>query len=342
MTIGVTPRLDSLESDNLLASLALLGLLRAIEVADKKRMYGQLNPRAAWDVDRLPLRPRLFLAKSASREEICEAAAIGIEYLSQAYDFGSRADLNYSRSEARSVLVAAAEASDLRNRSQTDALAALMTDAACRSEKNEIVDPTPLCLQFGQGHQHFLKRLEEVPKLKAPEKRGKGKKAITPTESQCLMEVLFQPWHRKDSTESFRWDPEEDVRYALMAGDPTDPAYKSGTQHGANRLAAIGLATLTVVPERRSGRVRANIIGGTFDRNGFAFSWPIWDEPASLATIRCLLAHPNLQRSDALRYLGVHQVMQARRVSVGKFMNFARATPIVAIATMRDERRLTA
>src|SRR5690606_17394920 len=135
-----------------------------------------------------------------------------------------------------------------------------------KPEKDEAVDPTPLCLLFGQGHQHFLERLADVPKLQTSPKRGKGKKAAIPTESQCLMETLFHPWHRNDPTPSFRWDPKEDVRYALMAGDPTDTAYKGGTQHGANRLAAIGLAALTVVPQRRFGRLRSNIIGGAFNR----------------------------------------------------------------------------
>lgn len=342
MTAAVSHRLDGLEPDNLLAFLALLGLLRSLEAADSNGTRGELHPRVAWDVDRLPLRPRLFLATALSQAEICEAVASGIARLCQTHDFGDRADLDYSPNDARSALVAAVQTSDARNRSRSDALTALMTDAALRPEKIETVDPTPLCLQFGQGHQHFLERLVKVPKLKAPEKRGKGKKASTPTESQCLIETLFQPWHRKDPTESFRWDPEEDVRYALMAGDPTDPAYKAGTQHGANRLAAIGLAALTVVPERRWGRIRSNVIGGAFDREGFSFAWPIWEEPASLAAIRSLLAHPDLRKPWALRYLRVHQVMQARRVSVGRFMNFARAMPIVEAAEMQAGERRTA
>ncbi|HEX6995506.1 MAG TPA: hypothetical protein VF339_15320 [Gammaproteobacteria bacterium] len=337
MTTAVSHRLDGLEPDNLLAFLALLGLLRAMDAADRERAEdGELRPRAAWDIDRLPLRPRLFLAQPMSQEEICETAASGIASLSQAYDFGNRADLKFSRDEARSELVAAAQASEVRNRSHADILGALMTDAAIKPEKDEAVDPTPLCLLFGQGHQHFLERLADVPKLQTPPNRGKGKKAVTLTEAECLMEALFRPWHRNDPTASFRWDPKEDVRYALMAGDPTDTAYKGGTQHGANRLAAIGLAALTVVPERRFGRMRPNIIGGAFDRDGFSFLWPIWEEPATLATIRALLAHPDLRKPGALGHLAVHQVMQARRVSVGKFMNFARATSVTGTVAMRE------
>jgi hypothetical protein len=117
-----------------------------------------------------------------------------------------------------------------------------------------LIDPTPLCLLFGQGHQHFLDRLSSVPRQIAPPQRGKGKKAIDISELDCLAEALFGAWHYDDPTFSFRWDPAEDVRYALLPGDPTDAAYKAGTQHGANRLAAVGLATLTLVPEMRARR----------------------------------------------------------------------------------------
>src|SRR5690606_5694932 len=133
---------------------------------------------------------------------------------------------------------------------------------------------------------------------------------------------------RTDPTPSFRWDPEEDVRYALMAGDPTNASYKGGTQHGANRLAIVGLAAFTVVPERRLGRVRPSVIGGAFDSTGFSVAWPIWRDPASFACIRALLAHPDLRSPDRLRHLSVDHVVVARRISVGKFMNFARARPV--------------
>lgn len=115
-----------------------------------------------------------------------------------------------------------------------------------------------------------------------------------------------------------------------MAGDPTDSAYKGGTQHGANRLAAIGLAVLTVVPETRAGRVRPAVIGGSFDSNGFSFGWPIWTDPASLAAIKTLLAHPEMAKPGALTHLGVEYVMTTRRIAVGKFMNFTAAQPTIA------------
>ena len=218
-------------------------------------------------------------------------------------------------------------------RTRADVLAALMTDGAVKDAKNADeppVDPTPLCLLFGQGHQHFLERFSAVPATLAPPPRGRGKNAVTLTASQCLAEALFAEWRRDDPTFSFRWDPDEDVRYALMAGDPTDAAYKGGTQHGANRLAAVGLAALTIFPEERAGRARPAIIGGEFGVEGFSLAWPIWREPASLAAIRSLLAHPRLREANGVAHLGVDHVVAARRISVGKFLNFSRARPLLA------------
>jgi hypothetical protein len=156
--------------------------------------------------------------------------------------------------------------------------------------------------------------------------RGERKSRRKISFSESVGEAIFRFWHREDpSTFAFRWDPEEDVRYALMAGNPTDSAYKGGTQHGANCLAVAGLATLAVVPRTRAGRVRPSVIGGAHSSEGFSFAWPIWEQPLSLPAIRALLAHPDLRTLSALAYLGIDHVRISRRISVGKFMNFTRA-----------------
>lgn len=329
MTAKTVHRLDGLEPDNLLAFLALLGLLRALEAADSET-DSKLQPRAAWDIDTPPLRPKLILSCAVTREEVTENATNGINFISASHHFGDQKNLNYSQEQCRELLQEEARAARLDSRGRADLLAALMSDVI-KKDKTDEIDPTPLCLLFGQGHQHFLERLAHVPQKPAPEPRGRGRQATSISESECLSEALFQPWHRNDKTPSFRWDPEEDVRYALMAGDPTDTAYKTGTQHGANRLAAIGLGVLTLAPEMRAGRVRPGVTGGARAAAGFSFAWPIWREPATLTAIRALLAHPGLREIDALAHLGVDHVMVAQRISVGKFMNFSRARPLQSL-----------
>lgn len=333
MTKTSSHRLDGLEPDNLLAFMALLGLMRALETSDHDHFDDRFLSRVAWDLNQPPLRPRLFLMRSSTREEIAERAAKGVELLAATHDFAGRKDLNYSREECRDILEQEGKATRFNARERADLLAALMSDAAIKDDKKEPVDPTPLCLLFGQGHQHFLDRLASVPRQPAPPPRGKGENAVVLSASECLSEALFQPWRRDDLTFSFRWDPDEDVRYALMAGDPTDAAYKSRTQHGANRLAAVGLAALTLVPEMRAGRVCPCIVGGSYGPKGFSIAWPIWREPATFSSIRGLLAHPDLRKPGALAYLGVSHVMAAQRIAVGKFTNFSRARPIGAVSS---------
>src|SRR5207253_410290 len=218
-------------------------------------------------------------------------------------------DLNYSDRFARRLLIDVVSAGD---REQADRWAALMCDAAAKDGK---IEATPLCLLFGQGHQHFLERLTAVPQMPAPPPRGRGRQIVTISAAQALHEALFKPWTRQDPTPAFRWDPAEDVRYALRADDPSGE--KPTTQHGANRLATLGLAGLTAAPVQRGRRVRLQVLGGTFERNEFAFYWPIWKEPTSLAGIRALLGHPALSRgSSELAHLGVAEVRRALRIGV--------------------------
>jgi hypothetical protein len=320
-------RLHGMEPDNVLAFLALLGTLRALEAVDEaERNDARLHPRAGWDVYKLPVRPILRLQHVISREELLARIASGVDRLSAGYDFGERSNIDYGATEARELLRTVVEHASMRERGKADLMAALMCDAALKSDKAAVVAATPLCLQFGQGHQHFLRRLAQVTREPAPPARKRGAKPISAT--ACLHEALFEPWHRSDPMgSSFRWDPEEDVRYALMAGNPTDPAYKQGTQHGANRLAALGVGALTGAPVTRGRTVRLGVLGGEHDR-GFSLAWPVWRDATSLASIRALLSHPELRVPGALAHLGVEWVVEARRISVGKFMNFGRAQPI--------------
>ena len=146
---------------------------------------------------------------------------------------------------------------------------------------------------------------------------------LTVSETDCLTEALFSTWARPDASPSFRWDPHEDVRYAHRA---TDQRTKETTQHGANRLAAVGLAALTVVPQRRAGEPRLGVLGGDRGADGsFSFSWPIWRDPISLSAIRALLGHPGLDDFPTRAALDIVDRRRTRRISSGKFMNFTPA-----------------
>lgn len=322
MTVHRIHRLDGLEPDNLLAFMALLGLLRALE---ETRPWW--CPRASWTVDEPPLRPCLHVAEDVGGEAITEAAAEGLAVLARHHDFDRLRDLRLSPHDARGRLQWAAD-SDVAYRA--DLWAALFSDAAVVG-RDGTVERTPLCLLRGQGKQYFLSRLASVPQETVPLERGSDRKRRSISEAECLAEALFAPWQRSDHAKarSFRWDPQEDVRHALRANDPTDRKTKDGTQHGANRLAAVGLSLLTVVPRHSRGGVHLTLLGGGCEQDGtHTVSWPIWREPASLSSIRALLSHPHLDDPETRAALGVMERRRARRTSSGRFMNFTRAVAI--------------
>jgi hypothetical protein len=310
-------RLSGLEPDNLLAFLALLGLLRALDTARP-----EWRARVYWDVTMQPLRPILLLAAAQAEAAVAVAAAEGVAVLAATHRF-DRNDLNYPAEEARRWLLAAEDPH------RADLLGALMSDGARREDGS--VWPTPLCFLFGQGHQHFLARLADIPAGRLPAKLAKTRRPPDLNAPDFIARTLFAPWTRNDPTDGLRWDPAEDRRYALRADNPSgDPA---GMQHGANRLAAVGLPTLPGAVVRRRGDTRfLNAATSYGEDGGIRITWPIWRLAARLAAIRALLAHPALA-GDAkaiaeLMPQGVAFAFRAQRISVGKFFNVTLAERI--------------
>ena len=307
-------RLQGLEADNLLAFLALLGLLRALQQARP-----HWHSRAAWDLSHAPLRPFLQLREPVEAKSLCEAAASGVQQLAAAHDFGGLSKLKLSKPEARQRLLQARDHARVGDKLGAELWSALISDVAIRS-KAETVDRTPLCL-LDVAQTSFLKNLADVCRLEALP-RGDGDQEVRFVEA--INKALFGAWGRVDRTPSFRWDPSEDSRHAYRWAAPSDE--KQGVEHGANMLAAVGLPSLTVAPYQRGNQVRLQVLGGE-PSEGFSFAWPIWREPTSLASICSLLSHPDLRTPGALAHLGVEQVRVSRRISPpgSKYANFTRA-----------------
>jgi hypothetical protein len=296
--VTTTLKLKGLEADNLLAFLALLGLLRALDAA-KPQWY----PRAAWRGT--PMVGELQLDDISDADEIVAATEEGIQSLAQAYIF-DRANVTYTPDEFRRV---AEEVRDDRRRAEL--IAALASDGAVKRD-GEMVEVTPLCAMFGQGHQHFLARLAGSAKREHPANLAD------------LSDALFKQWRYEDDTDGLRWDPIEDRRYAHQFGDPSEAKNQIGTVTGANRLAAIGFAAFTSVPQA-TGLVTLGISGRRGERD---VCWPLPNVPTSGTGYVALLAHPALGADDgawALAAYGVYGVARARRFQVGKYVNFERA-----------------
>ncbi|MCL6609048.1 MAG: hypothetical protein K6T74_13255 [Geminicoccaceae bacterium] len=304
-------RLEGLEPANPLAFLALLGLLRALEEvdagkADDERWW----PRAFWAVDSGAWQPVLRLAAQVDRGSLCGRIVDGIRAFGEAYALSSRAVPDFPLAEYRGLADTALDAGPSADRRRLDVLAAVATDQKENNAKDrtgKVTARTPLC--FAAGNEDFLPRLEELVR--------------TANDGQNIECALFGRWQRRGKKRySFRWDPEEAARQALMAGDPTDDRYRLGSETGANRLAVIGLSTLPVLRDPASGDTV--VPGGARADREIALHWPIWTEPASLAAIRALLVHPRLvqsdrERTETLGHLGVVGVYRAGVVRLGNY-----------------------
>jgi hypothetical protein len=176
---------------------------------------------------------------------------------------------------------------------------------------------------------NFLQGLKALAAAAQPEKKNRSRDPKYPKDAaECIAQAVFAPWERLDRPAGLRWDPNEAKRHAYQWNAPTDEQPR--TQHGANRLAVVGLSGLTAVPVSARGAARLSVIGGEDGRDGFSFAWPIWREPASFAAIRALLSHPELRRPGALDRLGVDHVRVSRRIGLERYRNFTHAEPLAA------------
>lgn len=218
------------------------------------------------------------------------------------------------------------------NRIAIDMLAAFGSDAVVARESNgkekSRIEVTPFCFIKGSGNQFFLDTARcLMNKVEMREKK------LYKGEKEPLYKALFQEWDYLDETLSMRWDPLDDRRYALMDIDPSDPKSKSGTVWMANLLAYRALALFPSAPVKRQLKTTGWIRLEESKKERDVFTWPIWDKPIGVETIRSLLQHSEMvKKSPSLKKLiplGVCAYFRAKRIQEGKFFNFSPAYPPV-------------
>jgi hypothetical protein len=303
--------LPGLEADSLLAFLALMGLLRALETARPN-----WKPRASWQGP--PWVALLHLSEDADKAAVAGAANEGILTIAREFNVDGRHNVDFDRDDYRAYV------ERTRAHPTGAALAAALTSEWPEKKAGGLA-ASPLVMMFGQGHQNFLDRLLDVPRGELPSRLKKLKSPPDMRDATKIAEALFLPWKREDDAHGFRWDPEEDQRYALRFDDPS-AAGAALTVVGANRLAAIGFLSFPSAPGVR----RMTTVGVSHEKGEWAFLWPIWSPPLSRLAIEALLSHPDLIRCapNKLRSYGVLEIFRAYRISNGKYMNMTRARPV--------------
>lgn len=305
--------LPGFQPDNLLAFLGLIGLLRAVDAARPT-----WRARLTWFGP--PWQAAIHAEASLDEQVLTDATTDGLRALAPSYQFGNKADLDWSAAEFREYANPILREG---GRASADLLAALASDGAARRDsggQDGKLMATALCTMFGQGHQHFLGQLAHL-----------SDHANANTISDDLVATLFKPWHYEERKESlkFRWDPVEDRRYAYRYSNPSGQVVT--TVPGANILGALGFPLFVVAPR---GQELGTLAFWHRDRERFV-TWPIWAGPLSLASIRALLTHPEIlswtpKRSELAPY-GVAELMRSIRIQTDKYFNFGPALPLWGI-----------
>lgn len=163
---------------------------------------------------------------------------------------------------------------------QSYALAGL----ACST--GDAVSESTLCAANGASHQELIRSIRDVLSL---------------TQRDHVSDALFVPWTKSYEVPderrkklslgtrkpTLRLDPADERLYALRATNPTPPSSEYKTELGANALAVPAFELLPVCPMRRPICIASR---AQRRQNRVFFQWCLWDVPATLSSVRSLLA----------------------------------------------------
>ncbi len=304
------------DGSNPLAFLAALGTLLAAT-----RVYPGTKMR--WERQG-PWIPVLCLPGTVSPEILVEKLAeeLGRFVGHPAFALGElRADnLVGTTVEFHSIAKAALAAASNRDRTYFDYLASFGTDAISLRNNPEQFADTSFRTMAGAGHQHFLKFMRNI---------------IGATRAEHLAKAMFASWRYDDplTNHSLRWDPADDVRYALRWKNPSSESTlraKSGSVLGANRLAIEGIRFFPCIA------TNTNLATTGFrnpPRADIEFSWPIWQAPLGGDAVRSMLSCKFLQTDEPevaeISTVNTVALFRSRRITQGKFRNFTPARPVL-------------
>lgn len=299
--------LSGIDGANPLGFLAALGTLRTLARSSNAAALHWTKHANAW-------RPILTTEAPAQAEELVDQLHKKLKASIPAEVFALGDNPSVPLDVFRSYAEAAARTALDGDRTRADFATAFAGEFP-PSDKDGRVPDTALRTMSGAGHQHFLKFMRNFVEQTLP---------------GHLHKTLFEHWRYDDPVQNMtlRWDPSDDSRYALRWADPSgDPERKSiGSMWGANRLAIEALPLFPTLPTRRQLETAGFHTEGARKTH---WTWPIWDKPAGLDTLRSLLDMADVHRSDrasvqpqGLAARGIVDVYRSRRLTTGKFRNF--------------------
>jgi hypothetical protein len=286
-------RLAGMDGSHLLGFMAALGMLRLLDEDASERNFPR--PTLAFDAQ--------FMAE-LGRVPDDHAALVSVmaERLKCRARFYS-GDLSAVNKPADFTPVSFEGFARAATRWQQDALSGL----ACATGGDEVAEST-LCAANGASHQELIRSMRDVLSLVEPEH---------------LDAALFKTWSKEYSVPAdkrkvlslgtrkptLRLDPADERLYALRATDPTPSSSEYKTELGAQALAIPAFELLPVCPSRRPVCVSSRR-----ERDRVFFDWVLWNVPATIATVRTLLA-AGPRDADAAGARGAFVAFRVARVT---------------------------
>lgn len=298
--------LTGLDAANPLAFLAALGTLRVLS-----RIWPERAVRLGWESCGGRWIPFLNFSGDASPKDVITALDPALHAMDGHRAFTFADDLKLPAARFKEFACEAGR--DARNGG--DPVAAEFAAAfACEAltDENGNVQDTAFRTMSGAGHQHFLTFMAELARV---------------TTAGQVQTALFATWRYDERKLSMRWDPADDRRYALRWADPSGDVIR--TVRGANRLAIEALPLFPVAPV--AGDLETTGFGSPHG-SGVFWTWPIWEPPLPLDTVRSVLALRTLQAARPDRHevaaRGIAEIFRCERITVGKFRNFTPAQSV--------------
>jgi hypothetical protein len=287
-------RLDGIDGTHLFGFMAGLGTLALLDEHARQQQLPpprlHFDPMGTAEITGAPLDPTALIDAVFERIQ-----AARVFYERDLVAIKKPTDLN------RAAFLELAATAD---RGQLAGLAGL---ACCVGD--EAVESS-LCAANGASHQNLVQSIRDVLSL---------------VEKSNIHAALFAPWRKQyevsdDSRKqlglgnrkpTLRLDPADERLYALRLSNPTTTDdFK--TEIGAQALAVPAFAQLPALPRARPVSVASRRLG-----NRVLFAWALWSTPATLATVRSLLA-AGIDQPDQLRARGAFMALRVARVSGSK------------------------
>ncbi len=298
--------LKGLPGDVLLGFLAAIGTLHTVT-----RESPSSDWRLAWRIRNGRWSPFLICNHALAEERLVELLMPPLKAVSSVQALHFAKNLKVSSGDFRHVSREAYEIATPKNRLSADFIASFGCDALRTSHREDTIQDTALRTMSGTGHQHFIGTMKEL---------------VQRTDSDHLYTSLFEQWRYLDEKLGMRWDPFEDRRHALRWKAPDKDSAK--TMRGANRLAVEALPLFPTAPSKNTLHTTG------FSQNkdtGVCITWPLWENPLRLDTIRSLLSLAELQNlqpdRDFLQSMGIVEIYRSRRITQGKYRNFTQSFP---------------